>query len=161
MATTATKLIGRNGAVVGLPGDVHSTQQNPILAEAHDGAGNMFIYLAGAASVAASSVVTYDEAGAVTLIAARAIGPVAVGTGATVASTWGWYQTGGSRAAKTDTTGSEDNKQAYIDGTSGRVDSTVVAGDLVYGMTFRSSSTSNLATVQMNGRCYVGDTDNT
>lgn len=160
MALTRTSLIGVGGfAVIGLPGDVHTTQQNQLLQLAFDHQGNEFIYLAGAASVGAGSVVTYDEVGVVTLIAARAIGPVAVASGATVAATWGWYQISGSRTAKCDATGTEDNKQCYIDGTAGRIDSVVVAGDIVYGMCFRSNSAANLATVHMS-RPHVADTDN-
>lgn len=160
MSLTRTSLIGMGGfAVIGLPGDVHTTQQNALSQIAFDHLGNEFIYLKGAASVAAGSVVTYDDVAAVTLIAARAMGPVAVATGATIAATFGWYQISGSRTAKCDATGSETGKQAYVDGTAGRVDSTVVAGDIVYGMVFRSVSAANLATVQMS-RPHVADTDN-
>lgn len=50
-----------------------------------------FIYLKGVASTIAGSVVTYDHAGATTLIVVDASGPVAVAMAATVANTFGWY----------------------------------------------------------------------
>src|SRR6478752_3435722 len=55
--------------------------------------GGEFIYLKGAASTVLGSWVTYNaDDYSTTLLAANAIGPVAVAMGATVASTSGWYQ---------------------------------------------------------------------
>ena len=52
-----------------------------------------FIYLAGVASTVTGSWVTFDQDGNTTaLLAANAIGPVAVAMGANVASSYGWYQ---------------------------------------------------------------------
>lgn len=140
----------------GLPQGFHSdtstidtTQQVPIGTRAHDVYGNEYIYLKGIGSTAAGSVVTFDEAGVTTLIAANAIGPVAVAMAATVANTWGWYAVrhlGLSCACDASIT---DNAKVYIDGTAGRVDDTVVTGDQITGMVFRSTDTSNFATVQL------------
>jgi hypothetical protein len=91
--------------------------------------------------------VTYDELGITTLIVANAIGPVAIAKAITVASTWGWYQVRGSCTAACDTIA--DNTACYIDGTAGRLDDAVVAGDLIANCFSRSADSSNLCTVQI------------
>lgn len=128
---------------------VDTSAKIPIGTRARDKSGNEYIYLLGVASTAAGSVVTYDEAGVTTLIAANAIGPVAVAEAATVASTYGWYAIKHLGKSCACDAGITDNAKVYIDGTSGRVDDTVVAGDQIMGMVFRSTDTSNFATVQL------------
>jgi hypothetical protein len=108
-----------------------------------------FVYLTGVASTVAGSCVTFDEAGITTLIVANAIGPVAFAMAATVASTFGWYKVRGVISASCDA-GIVDNSKVYIDGTAGRVDDTVVAGDQLTNAVFRSTDTSNFASVQFN-----------
>lgn len=94
------------------------------------GAGE-FIYLKGVASTALGSWVTYNmDDGSTTLLAANAIGPVAVAMAATVASTWGWYQISG-KAVGAVLTGFADNANVYATATAGSVDDAVVAGDRV------------------------------
>jgi hypothetical protein len=94
------------------------------------GAGE-FIYLKGAASVAVGSWVTYSaDDYSVTLLAADAIGPVAVAMAATVADTYGWYQIGGKAVGKA-LTGFVDNANVYATATAGSVDDAIVAGDRV------------------------------
>lgn len=90
-----------------------------------------FIYLLGVASTAVGSWVTYsaDNFGT-TLLAANAIGPVAVAMSANVASQYGWYQISGKAVGKC-LTQFADNAQVWITGTAGSVDDTSVAGDLV------------------------------
>jgi hypothetical protein len=96
------------------------------------GAGE-FIYLAGVASTAVGSWVTYNlDDGSTTLLAANAIGPVAIAMGATVASTYGWYQIQGKAVGKA-LTGFVDNANVYATATAGSVDDAVVAGDRVKG----------------------------
>src|SRR6185436_7277303 len=92
----ATALItGGSQAAVGYPGDVDTVARNVLGTRARgvDTTGNTaeYIYLQGVASTIAGSVVTFDNAGLTTLIVADASGPVAVATGITVASTYGWY----------------------------------------------------------------------
>lgn len=89
--TASTSLCGYRGSVLGLVGDVDTTARNEIGARAFDNLGNEYIYLKGVASTIVGSVVTYDNAGTTTLIVADASGPVAIATGLTVASTFGWY----------------------------------------------------------------------
>lgn len=94
------------------------------------GAGE-FVYLKGVASTALGSWVTYNmDDGTTTLLAANAIGQVAVAMGATVASTWGWYQISGKAVGKA-LTGYVDNALVYATATAGSVDDAVVAGDRV------------------------------
>lgn len=110
--------------------------------------GKIYIYMLGVASTGAGSFVSFDEAFATTLLAANAIGKVAVAMAATVASRYGWYQIYGvSTTAKTDTVAA--GTQAYIDGTAGRVDDAVVTGDMVLGCTIESADATNVATVSL------------
>ena len=94
------------------------------------GAGE-FIYLQGVASTAVGSWVTYNlDDGLTALLAANAIGPVAVAMGATVASTYGWYQISGKAVGKA-LASFADNANVYATATAGSIDDAVVAGDRV------------------------------
>jgi hypothetical protein len=94
------------------------------------GAGE-FIYLAGVASTAVGTWVTYNmDDGSTARLAANAIGPVAVAMAATVASTYGWYQISG-KAVGLALAGYVDNALVYATATAGSVDDAVVAGDRV------------------------------
>lgn len=96
------------------------------------GAGE-FIYLKGLASTAVGSWVTYNpDDFSTTLLAANAIGPVAVAMAATVANEYGWYQIQGKAVAKV-LTGFVDNANVYATATAGSADDAVVAGDRVKG----------------------------
>lgn len=116
-------------------GDVDTAASVPvgtIMRAQHEtyGAGE-FIYLKGVASTAVGSWVTYNmDDGATTLLVANAIGPVAIAMGATVASTWGWYQIGGKAVGKV-LASFADNGIVYATSTDGSVDDAVVAGDRV------------------------------
>lgn len=93
--------------------------------------GGEFIYLQGAANTAIGSWVTYNpDDYSTTLLAANAIGPVAVATAATVASTAGWYQIQG-KAIGLCLAGFVDDANVYATATAGSVDDAVVAGDRV------------------------------
>ena len=96
------------------------------------GAGE-FIYLKGVASTAIGSWVTYNlDDGTTTLLAANAIGPVAVAMSANVANQYGWYQIQG-KAIGLCLAGFVDNANVYATATAGSVDDAVVAGDRVKG----------------------------
>lgn len=102
------------------------------------GAGE-FIYLKGVASTARGSWVTYSmDDGSTALLAANAIGPVAVAMAATIASTYGWYQIQG-KAIGLALTGYVDNALVYATATAGSVDDAVVAGDRVKNATGASA----------------------
>lgn len=125
----ANMLLGQNIA------DTSTTQKHELglIVKAKDptyGAGE-FIYLLGAASTAVGSWVTYDQDGnTTTLLAANAIGPVAVAMSANVANQYGWYQITGKAIGKA-LTGFVDNANVYATATAGSVDDAVVAGDRV------------------------------
>lgn len=94
------------------------------------GAGE-FIYLKGVASTDIGSWVTYNaDDNSTTLLAANAIGPVAVAMSANVASQYGWYQIGGKAVGKA-LAGYVDNALVYATATAGSIDDAVVAGDRV------------------------------
>lgn len=131
-------------------GTVDTSAKVPLLTRMRGADGHSeYIYLQGVASTIAGSVVTYDEAGVTTLIAANAIGPVAIATAATNStSEYGWYLICGTQSASCDS-GVADNAKVYIDGTAGRVDDTVVTGDQVVGAVFRGTDSSNLVSLQV------------
>ncbi len=91
-----------------------------------------FIYLAGASNTAVGSWVTYNlDDGSTTLLAANAIGPVAVSMSANLASQYGWYQISGKAVGKA-LSGYLDNALVFATGTAGSVDDSVVDGDMVH-----------------------------
>lgn len=127
---------------------IDSSAVVPVGTRSYDDLGNEYIYLQGVASTVAGSVVTFNRnTGATTLVVTNAIGPVAVAKAATVANTFGWYQIYGVGTAACDTIAS--GTACYIDGTAGRIDDAVVAGDLIAGMFSRSTDSSNLCTVEL------------
>ena len=90
-----------------------------------------FIYLQGVASTAVGSWVTFNQDdGTTALLAANAIGPVAVAMSANVADQYGWYQIYGKAVGKA-LTGFADNGNVYATATAGSVDDAIVAGDRV------------------------------
>lgn len=90
-----------------------------------------FIYLQGVTSTAVGSWVTYSSDDFSTaLLAANAIGPVAVAMSANVGSQYGWYQISG-KAVGACKTQFADNAQVWATSTAGSVDDASVAGDLV------------------------------
>lgn len=91
-----------------------------------------FIYLLGVASTAIGSWVTYNlDDGSTALLAANAIGPVAIAMSANVASQYGWYQISGKAVGKA-LTGYADNGLVFATATAGSVDDAVVDGDMVH-----------------------------
>ena len=91
-----------------------------------------FIYLQGVASTAVGSWVTFNaDDGTTALLAANAIGPVAIAMSAnTSATSYGWYQIYGKAVGKA-LTGFADDGNVYATSTAGSIDDAVVAGDRV------------------------------
>lgn len=110
--------------------------------------GNQYVFLQGLADTALGSWVTYDEAGVTALLAANAIGPVAIAQAATVADTKGWYLVYGSCSAKV-AVGFADNGNLYATATAGEADDAIVAGDRVKNAIGRSAVADGVATVQV------------
>lgn len=115
--------------------ETSTTQQHELglICQATDptyGSGE-FIYLKGLASTAVGSWVTYNaDDYSTTLLAANAIGPVAVAMSANVANQYGWYHITGKAVGKA-LTGFADNANVYATATAGSIDDAVVAGDRV------------------------------
>lgn len=98
-----------------------------------------FIYLAGVASTAVGSAVTYDlKAGTTTLATTGTRGPIAVAMSANVAGQYGWYQISGEAVvlAATATAG----LKPYVNAAAGSLISTVVATNGVDNATFESAT---------------------
>lgn len=131
---------------------VGTTQLMPLGTRITDTNGNEFIYMKGVSGVTATSNwVSFDEDHVTTLLAANAVGRVAVAMGVCDANTkFGWFQIYGKCAvAATDAVAVD--KQVYIDATAGRVDDGAVTGDIVIGAITRSTdSSTNIATVELN-----------
>jgi hypothetical protein len=90
-----------------------------------------FIYLKGLAATAIGTWVTYNaDDYTTTLLAANAIGPVAIAMSANLADYSGWYQIGG-KAIGLVLASFADNANVYATATPGSVDDAVVAGDRV------------------------------
>jgi hypothetical protein len=90
-----------------------------------------FIYLKGLAATAVGEWVTFNQDdGSTTLLAANAIGPVAVSMSANLADQYGWYQIYGKAVGKVLALFA-DNANVYATATAGSVDDAVVAGDRV------------------------------
>jgi hypothetical protein len=135
---------------------IHASKRYRLLEEKRDVKGNVYVYLKGVSSLAAGSWVTFDEGGVTTLLAANAVGPVAISMSANTDSTkFSWFQrVGVNLIASTDTTAAD--KALYIDGTSGRADDAVVSGDLICGAYSQAADSSNVCTVRID-RPYVTD----
>lgn len=130
--------------------NIDTVKKHPLGTRAQDSDGNIYIYMQGVASLTATAnVVSYDENFVTTLLAADAVGRVAVAMAVLDATTkFGWFQIYGKNTAVASDTVS-DNTPLYIDGTAGRVDDAGVAGDWISGMFARSASSSNLITAEL------------
>jgi hypothetical protein len=112
-----------------------TTQNHPLglIVQAYDTTYHCgeFIYLKGVANTVVGSWVTYNmDDGTTTLLAANAIGPVAIAMSINVANQYGWYQIQGKAVGKV-LAAYADNGLVYCTATAGSVDDAVVSGDLV------------------------------
>jgi hypothetical protein len=90
-----------------------------------------FILLKGLDSTAVGSWVTYNaDDYSTALLAANAIGPVAIAMSACVTGEYGWYQIQGKAVGKV-ASGFADNGNVYATATAGTIDDAIVAGDRV------------------------------
>lgn len=144
------------GANVGRPGEVHSTQKNPVGKVAIGDDGSEYIYLAGVASVVDGEVVAYQP-GVFTAVrlATGVKGQIAIATAAVVASRWGWFMITGSDTINTPSA-IASNVPLFIGGVTGNIDDTAVKGDQIINAVLRSAgSQDGTATIQVN-RAFVG-----
>jgi hypothetical protein len=132
----------------GLPGQVYTlTDSKAVLGQrcfGFDTTGNVaeYIFLAGVTSTIVGSVVTYDEAGLTTLIAANAVGPVAIATAIVDAATkGGWYGIAGTFL--TDVVANcADNAKLGRETTDGKVGDGAASGDIITGAVSRAATTA-------------------
>ncbi len=98
-----------------------------------------FVYLQGLAATAVGTWVTYNrDDHSTTLLAANAIGPVAIAMAATVAGEYGWYQIIGKGIGKA-LAAFLDNANVYATATAGSIDDAIVAGDRIKNATGASA----------------------
>lgn len=110
------------------------------------GAGE-FIYLKGLDATIRGSWVTYNaDDWTTTLLAANAIGPVAVAMGDCVTGSYGWYQIFGKAIANAADVA--DDASVYIDTVAGMCDDAVVTGDRVWGAKWASADDTASDTAQ-------------
>lgn len=127
------------------PGDLAEVYTRTVIdvgTRMFDDVGNEYIFLVGVASTVVGSWVTYDEVGLTTLLAANAVGPVAVAMAAIVADKLGWYQIFGTAigCAKSSDEGTlADNTLVGRSAADGFVDDNPTAGDIIYGAISRSA----------------------
>ena len=140
---------------------IDTTAQYTLGSRTQDKFGNEYIYLTGVASTVAGSWVTYDELGITTLLAADAIGDVAVAMAITDStSEFGWYQIYGTAEAKIAASCAADVVigRETADGTAG--DGHAATGDDIFGCVSREATTAAaVATVQLNYP-FVNDNSN-
>ncbi len=126
--------------------DVDTTAKNPVGLRVYglDATGNSaeFIYLKGVTSTIVGSVVTYDEAGVTTLLAANAKGPVAVAMGIVDAVTkYGWYCIQGTVPVDV-VANCADNACMGRETTDGKVGDGKAAGDQIANFFSRAATTA-------------------
>jgi hypothetical protein len=127
------------GVTGGFTGEVHDSQLSAIGQRAYDKSGNEYVYLKGVGSTLAGSWVTFDEVGVTALLAANAIGPVAVATAAIVANKFGWYQIFGTVSALV-AANTADNARLGRETTDGYAGDGRAAGDEIIGAISRGST---------------------
>lgn len=118
--------------------DTSTTQNHPLGKRVHaqdygsssNGVAE-FIYLKGLAATAAGTWVIFNpDDYSTTLLAANAVGFVAISMSANLANQYGWYQITGKAVGKA-LAAFADDANVYATATAGSVDDAVVAGDRV------------------------------
>lgn len=136
---------------------IDTVAKHKMLTRAYDVDGNEYIYLTGCTSTILGSVVTYDEDGLTTLIAANAVGPVAVAMAIiSTTSKYGWYCIFGSCEADV-VASCADNAYLGRETSDGKVGDGFASGDCITGAVSRDSTTAAaIATIQI---CYPSVND--
>ena len=120
--------------VVGAPGQVHTTQKNPVGSIAKDEAGQEYIYLSGAASLTDGEFVTYLAGTfAATRLVAGAKGSCAIATAAIAAAEWGWFLIVGTDSEVKANSTIVSNAHCFATATTGVIDDAVVKNDQIKG----------------------------
>jgi len=129
---------------------VDTSQKQRLGLRKTDAARNEYVYLKGVTSNAIGKWVSYNATTYVAvLLAHSAVGSVAISLSTATGAQWGWFMVKGFYASS-----SSDTVAAagglFIDGTSGRVDDAVVAGDMIYGAVSTGADATNVLPVQVN-----------
>ena len=149
---TLPKLVGK--AVVGNPGDVHSTQRNAVGARCFGDNGAEFVYMQGIGSAVYGSWVNFDEDYVPILLDTDAaeMGRVAIATAAIDATTeFGWYWIYG-EAEGLCLASFLDDAIVFATSTAGSVDDTDTGVGFVTGAVGRSArdTTTGTAVFELN-----------
>lgn len=138
-------------ASVGLLTDVHDSAQVPVGTRRVEGVSE-YIYLQGVASTVAGSWVTYDEVYTTALLAANAVGDVAVAMAAIVANKFGWYCIKGKVSAMLAANCADNSGSIGREGADGEAGDGRAAGDAIIGAVSRGSTAgaAALTAVQIN-----------
>jgi|SRR5262245_15811062 len=137
---------------------VHDTQKNALGMSAKDELSRLWVYLKGVANCLEGSWVTYDELAVTTLLAANAIGPVAVAGGPVVAGKFGWFCVFAPMGVKAQVAAAcADNARVGREGADGVVGDGRVAGDEIYNAITRASTTTAAAVAVQILYPYVDD----
>lgn len=131
---------------------IHDSDKQGVGAMVRATDGSEWIYLKGAASTVKGSWVTFDEAGATTLLAANAIGPVAVAGAAIVANKFGYYCRRAPLGVSARLAANcADNAKIGREGADGDAGDGRAAGDEIYNAITRGSTAgaAALTTVQI------------
>ena len=130
---------------------VDSTPKHQLGARAFDRDGGEYVYLEGVASVAANLAVTYNDQFEVALLAASAVGSVAIAMAAIVANKYGWFQIFGAGSAVANAAIAKD-KPLYITASGGKIDDAAVAGDWINGLVSSTAAAAqdDVIDVQLN-----------
>lgn len=136
--------------VVGTTDSIHDEALNTVGTEYIDEFGRTWVYMKGVANTIEGSWVTYDEGGVTALLAADAIGPVAVAGAAIVAGKYGFYcvcARSGVTARLAASSG--DNAKIGREGADGVAGDGRAAGDEIYNCVSRTATSDAAAgTVQ-------------
>lgn len=136
---------------------VDTVQQFRIGVRIKDYQGREWTYLKGVASTIAGTVVTYDESGVTTLLAANAVGPVGIAGAAVLVNLFGWYGIFGGFTADV-VANCADNAAVGRETTDGKIGDGFASGDQIFGAVSRgATTTAALAPVQVTYP-YVGNT---
>lgn len=136
------------------PGDIDVVYSRSAIAlgtRILDQDGNEYIFMNGVASCVAGSWVTYDEEYVTTLLAANALGPVAVAMAAIVAAKYGWFCIFGAVKACM-AASSADNALIGYETTAGYAGDGRAAGDIMYNAIGRSATGSG---AEVDAQCQI------
>lgn len=146
-----------SNATVGALTDIHSTAQNPVGTLKEEN-GKVYIYLIGVANNVVGAWVTYDETGQTTLLAANAVGPVAVSMAAILAGQYGWFCRKALSVPANLAANSADNSgQLGREGADGVAGDGRAAGDAIIGAVARAATTAAATVAVQIDFPYVND----